>query len=1081
MTPFVLRWLQSMVLSIGFMLLPGASLLYAQHYQELQQSVHLTTGKQQVSDVLKSLQEQQGKYRYLYDPAQVAELDMNIIKPEMPLSEVLQQMDQRLPLEVELKENIIVIRKGALLKTAMGVVQGKIFNDQNEPVPGVTIVVPAANRYTSSKVDGSYTLQLPEGTYNLSFRHLGFRSSSANNVVVKEGRAAIQDVVMSSTSATLQGVTVKGAVKKESVATLYNKQRNAAGLTDGISAEQITRSPDKNVGEVLKRISGLATVDNKYVVVRGMSERYNAAMLNGQIMPSTELNRKNFSYDIIPASIIDNITVLKTITPDMSAEFGGGLVNVETKAIPTQSFLNVSVGGSFNDNTTGKPFNSLKLDQEYLGRPSSHRNLFGTLNWKSMKDILAKTDGPHSNDGADMKYPVKDPSVFSNNWGIYKFNAQPSMNLQVSWGKVLNLASGNQLGFIASASYRNTLHTQDVRMLRDGYASMGLRGDGKDSLAFNGKQYGFSTNIGWMAGVGYTSSRNKLSLQTLYLNTLDQQLLLGRGVDGTSSVQVPVMGYYDNTQWTRLWQTQFKGEHSVGNKGVRLHWMGTYVKLDRQRPDNHMMRIQVPEESVTTDPYTAIGPPQARGVDGAMRWWTRAFENDLNWDMNVAVPFHFNIKGMAVANTFKVGYAGWYKDRLFYVARVGTGGSSAVPQSIQSFFDPSKPGFTFSFDQFSDDFHRSAALHALYGMFDTKLAGKLRLVWGVRAEYYNLNKINEVLDEFVKGAEQYVGPNKGYDLSSFYNREKNWKIFPSANLTYNLSEKMNLRLAYAQSIIRPDLRELSFFREYDFELGGEYRSIEPITSSALKHLDFRYEYYPGPGEIMSVSLFYKKIDLPMEISAEPSINTFSLHNNKVAENKGIEVEIRKSLRFTKIPVVKNFTLYANGTMLLSRVKALSPVSYKEDPPGSKKIVIQQSVGDWEDRPQQGASNYTVNAGVYYDTRWISASLLYNYVTNRLFMPHEVYATSLFERPVQALDGQIGVKLLKDKMQLRVNVSNLLNSYSTIYYNSYDNGNTEPANGRKPTRGELLYQKDKDIIFYQIKPGRTYSFTLGYNF
>lgn len=1077
----MMLFVRRIFLFVCFVQLLQQSPLQAQNYQGLQQLVKLPAGKQTVKEVLKSLQQQRGNYRYMYDPAQIDALSINIPKGELHLSALLALMDQQLPLEVELKENIIAIRNshdnnGSLAKT-VGTVQGRVFNDQNESVPGVTISADRGAQITTSRVDGTYLLQLSEGAHSIQFSHLAFSNTKVDNVIVKGGKATVKDVMLSSASSNLKGVTIKGNAKRETIAALYNRQKNAAGLTDGISSEQIARTPDKNVGEVLKRISGVATVDNKYVVVRGMSERYNGAMLNGQLMPSTELNRKNFSFDIIPSNIIDNITVYKTITPDMSAEFGGGLVNVETKAIPTENFFTVNVGGSINDNTTGKPFLSLKLDKEYLGRPSDHRELFGKLDWKDLKSIRAQTAGRTQQDAGSFNfhYPLKKGDVMSNNWGVYQMNAHPSQNYQLSWGHVTNLGNGRQLGLMAALSYRNTLQTQDVESQRDQFIYNPSKVNGEDSIIYRGKQYGFATNIGWLGGIGYTTRKHKISVQTLYINTLDQQFILGKGMSGIGGGQAPRIGYYDNVQWTRLWQTQFKGEHSIGGKGIKIQWMGTYVQLDRQRPDNHYMNTPAPSDSITKDPYLMTGPPSSQGVDGAMRWWTRAYESDLNWDINTQIPFRFNIGNTVLTTTFKAGYAGWYKDRSFYVARSSTNGPpSDMPRPIPAFFDASNPDYRFSFDDFGDDFHRYAALHAVYGMFDHKLAGKLRLVWGVRAEYYNLNKVNSVLDTVIA----HIGNANTYDLSSLYNREKNWKVFPSASLTYSLTNKMNLRASYAQSIIRPDLRELTFFREYDFELGGEYISNDPIVSTGIKHFDLRYEYYPGPGEILSLSVFYKKIDNPMEIYKDFNNNYYSLQNSHAAENRGIEAEVRKSLSFINLPVIRNFTLYANATRIFARVQKASSITYKEDPPGSNKMVLVQRIGAWENRPQQGASNYMINAGAYYDIKYVSVSLTYNYVSNRLFMPNQNFYISQYERPLEALDGQVAVRLLKDKMVVRANVSNLLNSYSLIYIN---NGDGEETSGEQRTTKQLMYQKGKDLIQHRLTPGRTYSFTLGYNF
>lgn len=1061
----------------------------AQGYKALQDKVRLLKGKQSVGSVLRSLQ-QQTNYTFLYDPALLSGMNITLSGEEQPLAELLHEIDQQFPLEIEYRDHTIALRKASVpgeggAVSVTGMVTGQVLNERNEALSGVTINSGSGGRSVVSKVDGTYLLRLRPGAYTLQFSHVSYTSVLVQDVVVAAGKQTAQDVVLYPSSGRLKDVVVTSSARKETVAALYARQKNSAAITDGISAEQIARTPDRNVGEVLKRVSGLATMDNKYVVVRGLSERYNGAMLNGQLMPSTELNRKNFSYDIIPSNIIDNITVIKTITPDMSAEFGGGLVNVETKVIPTSNFFTVSIGTSVNSLTTGKPFYSLELEgREYLGKPSSHRDLFGKLNWKSIGDVLSNTEGAQGS-GSDVHYPVNNPGAsFANNWGIYKFHAQPSQNYQLGWGHVMHLKGEQQLGFMASVSYRNTLQVQDVRMSRDGFSVNEVTDEAGEYVkyeggaSYHGKQYGFTTNIGAIAGVGYTTSRHKFSLQTLYLNLLDQQLLYGSGVN-VLDVPNRSLGYYDNTQWTRLWQTQLKGAHAIGGRGIKLDWSGSYTNLDRQRPDNHYMRALLPPDSLKANEFTIQGPPTSSTVDRALRMWTRALENDLNWDVHVSVPFHLQVGKVAVDNSFKAGYGGWYKDRLFYVARVSTGGSSPVPAPIQDFFSPENTTFDFSFDRFGDDFHRNASLHAVYGMFDTKVASKLRLVWGVRGEYYNLDKVNEVLDVMVKTINDSRSTGGStYDFSALYNREKNFKLFPSANLTYGLTPKMNLRLSYAKSIIRPDLRELSFFREYDFELSGEYENSAPILSTTLQNVDFRYEFYPGAGELLSFSLFYKKFDNPMEIYNQANINLYSLRNNKTAENRGIEVEFRKSLSFTQWPVVKNMTFYANGTRLFSQVKTMTIDFNRVDSANPNKILPRETVGPWENRPQQGASNYMLNAGFYYDTKPVSLSLLYNYVSNRLFRPAQVYGSSLFERPVEALDAQVAVRFLHQKAQLRMNVSNLLNSYSLVYWNAYENGAAQEA---KPSTKDLLYQKGKDNIHYEARPGRTFSFTLSYSF
>lgn len=947
---------------------------------------------------------------------------------------------------------------------AKGRIAGQVLEaGAGTPVAGAT--VSAGGQSAIADAEGNYVLPVAAGTYNIEISSVGYQRKKVTDVAVSGTETTLLNLTLTVNSGRLEEVLVTTSVKRETVNALYARQKNAPAISDGISAEQMGRTPDKNIGESLKRISGVSVMDNRYVVVRGLSERYNQAILNGQIMPSTELNRKQFSFDIIPSNLVDNVIVYKTITSDQSAEFGGGSVEVNTRSIPTENFLTVTAGSSYNDQTTGKAFRSPEIERrEFFALPARHRYLFGSLDWKNTREIAAKYESLNKAAGS-----------FSNNWGLYDRTAPPSQNYQVSFGRVLPMNNAQKIGVIASLSYRNTFQTQQVRMTRDGFE--GVLPGSEDVVAFTGRSFGLTTNIGGLAGIGYSDKTSKISLQALYLHTLDQQFILGSG--GHADPGGFFLGYYDLATYTALWQNQLKGEHLIGKKGVRLSWSGSYLHLDKQRPDNHTLKGDLLQDIdvTTSDEYNIRNPMSSAG--GPLRWWTRANEKNLFWDADIAVPFKFALGKTAVSNTFKTGYAGWNKDRLFFVLNTysGPGINSEYYPPLNMTFDTSRGGGV-AISRFGDDFDRNASLHAGFLMFDHKIGKNWRLVWGARGEYYNLNKVNAALDSLFREINAGRGGNNQFNYTNIKTREKDWNFFPSFNLTYSLTPQMNLRVAYAKSIIRPDLREMSFFNEYDFELGGTYNS-QVVRSTILHHYDFRYEWYPGPGEVVSFSLFYKKIHYPMEIYQEAN-HQFMIRNNKAAENRGLEVELRKSFAFTKVPVLKNFTLYGNFTMLRGKVSPMI-VNYNVlDPIDELTILPQENIGPEEKRLQTGASNYIINGGLYYDTRPVSLSLSYNYITNRMYRPTVVYAESLYERPMQALDAQAAVRFLKQRLELKLNVGNLLNSYPLVYMNNYDYA-VVGTDAQIPPVKDLLYQRSKDEVDYESRPGRTYSATITYRF
>lgn len=1050
--------------------------------QELKGTVNVNQHQTTALKIIETLDDQ-SSYSFTYAQEKLSAVPIADFKAEgVSLGTALQLLQKNHGLQFAVKDGNISVKPGkqentskpqVLPKKGPGKVTGKIIDEENgQPIVGANIRI--GDKGVTTDIDGSFSMTLPKGEYTAAVSYVGYGSKEVNEIEIKDDQTFELNITLKREKGSLSAVVVKASARKESVASLYTRQKNAAGISDGISAEQISRTPDKNIAETLKRISGLTNLDNKYVVVRGLSERYNQAMMNGQMMPSTELNRKNFSYDIIPSNLVDNVIVSKTITPDQSAEFGGGLVQINTKDIPSENFLSLTIGSSYNDKTTGKDFRSPKIDKkQYTGGIPDSRNLFGTLDWKSRSDILNSGNLlPETSDGS----PFKDAASVPNSWALYNYKPLPSFNGQLSYGHVMSLQKERTLGFTASASYRNTWQTQDIRMSRDGYWPTDVL---KEKVGFTGKRYGFATNVGGLAGIGYRAKTSKISLQTIYLNTIDQQFVLGTGIQQDRGATA---GYYDLFTATKLWQSQVKSEHALGKRGTKFNLALSYTLLDRLKPDNKTANLEYlgKGEDSPDNPQSdfSVLSATSSGVSaGALRWWSRALEKNLAWNADFSLPFKFDIGKTAVSNVLKAGYAGWRKDRLFWVFITGskyfTNGSA---EPLSEVFDPAGGGEIYS-PRFGDDFHKKPELHAGYMMMDNKIGNKLRLVWGARAEYYNLNGFNSLLEKFIETQQQ--NNNDLTDYSDLFNREPNWNLFPSANITYSLTPKMNLRLAYSKSIIRPDIREISFFREYDFELGGSYWSQSPIISTKIHHYDFRYEWYPAAGEVLSVSLFYKKLLYPMEIFAMPN-RLFELRNDKDAINKGIEIEARKSFAFTGVPVLKNITLYGNFTRLFATVRPMELQYNGIDENNPYKLFVVEKVGAEEKRPQSGASNFMYNAGLYYDHKLFSLSSSFNFITNRFYRVGDANTGSLYEQPMKSLDAQLACKLFKNKGSVRFSVNNLLNSKYIIYVNIFEGGAPYPLDGRQPTTKELKYQQG-DVIDYEAAPGRTYSLSFSYSF
>ncbi|MDR2285429.1 MAG: TonB-dependent receptor, partial [Sphingobacterium sp.] len=359
-----------------------------------------------------------------------------------------------------------------------GRISGKVLDDRGEALLGASIKILQTNQSVQSSVDGSYHFSTTPGSYTLEFSYVSFQTKRITQVEVKSGQLTSLNITLSPSTSTLKQVVVTGSYKKESVAGLYATQKNAASVTDGISAEQIARTPDNDMGQVLKRVTGLTTVNNRSVIVRGMSDRYNQAMLDGIVIPSTSQNRRDFSFDIIPTEMVSSVVVNKTATPDVSAEFSGGQVSVNTIDIPEQSFTSIQVGTGGNSSTTGKDFYRLgeRHTSEYLGFFDKSAKLpegIKTWQWNNRASQLDAPPGyilddPELNNtplnpiefGDAIKYNELDAIAQSKRLNsdamrLYKYKATPNQNIRFSLGRRYELKNGDRFGFVASANFRN--------------------------------------------------------------------------------------------------------------------------------------------------------------------------------------------------------------------------------------------------------------------------------------------------------------------------------------------------------------------------------------------------------------------------------------------------------------------------------------------------------------------------------------------------------------------------------------------------------------------------------------------------
>ncbi len=209
--------------------------------------------------------------------------------------------------------------------------------ETGEELVGANILLVGTTRGGTTDIDGKFSLHgVSVGTYDVRFTYVGYAARIVRGVqVTQAGPVALEITLTPEQFETEEVVVTAERLLSTESAILANRQK-AMSIGDGLSAEQIKKAPDATSGDALKRVTGLTIVDNKFVYVRGVTDRYNGTMLNGVPVTSTDtdVDRKSFAFDMIPANLLENTIVVKTATPDLPGDFSGGMVQVNTLDFP---------------------------------------------------------------------------------------------------------------------------------------------------------------------------------------------------------------------------------------------------------------------------------------------------------------------------------------------------------------------------------------------------------------------------------------------------------------------------------------------------------------------------------------------------------------------------------------------------------------------------------------------------------------------------------------------------------------------------------------------------------------------------
>ena len=912
-----------------------------------------------------------------------------------------------------------------------------VDKNSHETLIGAVVTVEGSKLKAITDIDGNFELKgLKKGTYTLHINYVGYKPQRIDGVRVTDVSAEdALSIAMLPDEQQLKEVVVTAVERCSTDAAMIQVAKNSPVIVSNVSAQEISRTQDTNAGEVIRRVPGVSLIDDKFVMVRGLSQRYNNVWVNGGAVPSSEADSRAFSFDIIPSSQIDNLTIVKSPSAEYPADYSGGFIIVNTKEIPTENNLTFSVGGNWNTSTVFKNFSYAKGSAtDFLAFDNGLRSLRGGIDasLNQLTDVAGNKVG-------DNLYSLRGNGL-NNDWRIKSRNPIGDIKFATSMTRQWNI-SGRTLGLLAAINYTNEYRTY-TNMKNNLFGIYDAVNDRSNYLRHStDDQYNNNVRLGAMLNLTFLSrdGKHKYQLKNIFNQLSTNRYTWREGEDAQSNMEHSAEYYYRSRT---TYNGQLAGKHTF--TGDALDWSVGYAYANRRLPDRRRYLLNDMQNPGDIALHTG---------NDISREWTQLDEHILSVGINDKHQFNFS----GWTPFLQVGGYGEYRTRkyftrLFYYQ--WNPAANTLPSDFQHLdiksllSDEQYMGYNklymFEQQQMRNNYCGHNSLGA--GYLSASLPfGKLGIHAGVRFEHNDMELISNTRD---------------YEKSETSQHYRTNDLFPSVNATYKFNDKHQLRLSYGRSINRPEFREVSSSVFYDFDLASDVQGNTELKSCYVDNVDLRYEFYPSRGEIISLAAFYKDFDSPIEWTYTVAGGTnliYSYKNANSADNYGLELDIRKDLSFIGL---RGFSWSFNGALIKSKVKFEK---------GSKE----------EDRPMQGQSPYLINTGLFYknEPMQLDIALLYNRIGKRIIgvgrsegssanddnarVPHS------YEMPRNTIDFSVGKKWGKH-FELKFNIRDLL--AERVYYKQFAKVNN--ADGT---------HKTIDEVSRCYKPGRNIGLQAVYKF
>jgi TonB-dependent receptor len=920
---------------------------------------------------------------------------------------------------------------------ATGSVGGLVVSTwDGRPLPGVAVVVRGTTLAAQTDALGRYELKaVPPGYQVLRFSKGGYASATVTEVRVLPGQSTTVNGNLRPEFFELDEFEVTAEEFNEQTAEIIFERQQSASLVDAVGSEQFSKLGASDAADIVGKLPGITVTDGKNPIVRGLNERYVGITLNGAEVPSADPYRKSVQLDLFPAGLIEQVVVAKSFTPDLPGNSTGGGINVITKSFPEKFMFTLSVGVEYNTQT------SLKND-EFLSYQG------GATDWLAMDDgtrelppelldtlplLVTTTARPNlpqfpqqvANAARLQELTV---ALGPTEFGPTQETAPLNHNVNFSFGDTLQLL-GRRLGYFAGMQYRHGYQTTEG--IANRFVPSGVPGELVQRRGFADTRSVQEINWAAIVNLAYEFSEGQeIAFNFLFNQNAEDLARQQAGFDTDSSNYLPF--YQNRLIWTErnLTTYQLRGSHEFPQLGdLEVDWLAALSTTTQDEPDARFFNYAQSGADFYADGNFLPTPNQPT------RYFRELEENNFNLKLDVKKPFEqwSGLEGYVKVGGYDSESERSFADREFYYqpqsSPGGYGPSSTFPFNgdPNAFFPAGSlvPGVrTNSNGSLRYTWHRvlqgresvydaEQAIRAGYAMFELPLVEKLRLMGGVRMESTDMD---------VLSAGALRSSVTGQQTNQATIGQTDW--LPAVSLTYTPITNMNVRASFSQTVARPSFRELAAYRQYDPVLNELLEGNPALQMSAIDNYDLRWEWFPEPGAVLSVSLFYKMLANAIErqfITVDGEIISFV--NRAEAGVRGVEFEARHGLGFLGEPLA-DFSVGMNAAYIDSEVKLT---------PGEISNRV-QFLGDASDtRPLYDQSPYIINADFTWDQRdWgTTATVVFSVFGPRITIAG-LATPDIYEQPAPQLDFILSQRL-GEHFKLRFTARNLLNpEYDRTY-------------------------------------------------